>query len=132
MEHLRDAAHACVYRACGFGALAIFCLLVGMSHDSLAMLRCGGILTTLMALILYLKARRAPSRDYKRTEMWLYVPKEKRPPATLAQWAVGNVLHEAYSRTAQWAFGFAIGFWSLALLVSAGRRLGWLSSAPIW
>ncbi len=132
MEHLREAAYSCIYRACGFAALAIFCMLIGMSHDSLAMLRCGGVLTTLTGLVLYLKARNAPVRDHRRTEMWLYIPKDRRPPASLAQWAVGNVLQEAYSHAAQWAFGFAIAFWSLSLLVSAGRRLGFLTAAPNW
>ena len=74
-------------RACGFGSLAIFCVMIGMSFEPRAAFQAGGFLTTLMAGILMFKAREALTKNYRRTEMWLYLPKEVRPPEAYAQWA---------------------------------------------
>jgi len=41
--------------------------------------------TTLMAGILIFKAREAPTKNYRKTEMWLYLPKEVRPPEAYAR-----------------------------------------------
>jgi hypothetical protein len=128
MEPLRTAAYESVLRGCGFAALAIFCFLVGLSFDGLIMMRAGGACTTLTALILFMKALNAPSRDYRTTEMWLYIKQADRPPAATAQQTVGAILREAYSRAAMVAFGFAIAFWGLALAFSLARRLGYLAT----
>ena len=40
-----------------------------------------------MALILIYKAHEALTKDYRRTEMWLYIEKDQRPPEAYAQWA---------------------------------------------
>jgi hypothetical protein len=126
VEPLRNAAYETVLRGCGFGALTIFCMLIGLAHDPLAMMRGGGILTTLMACVLYLKAHNAPTRDYRATEMWLYVKQDDRPPPAYAQLMVGAVLKEAYSRAAFFAVSFALGFWALAVLTVIARRFGLL------
>jgi hypothetical protein len=128
MERLREAAYESVLRGCGFAALAILCFLVGMSFDPLAMMRGGGVLTTLTGFVLLLKAWAAPSRDYRTTEMWLYVKKADRPPASIAQKTIGAILAEAYNRAALYAFGFAIAFWSLALACSMARRVGLIAT----
>ena len=41
-----------VLRACLFGSLAIFCVMVGMSFEPRLAFQAGGTLTTLMAVIL--------------------------------------------------------------------------------
>ena len=33
-----------------------------------------------MTLVLVFKAREARTKDHRRTEMWLYLPKDRRPP----------------------------------------------------
>ena len=81
-----------------------------------------GFLTTIMAFILILKSREALTKDYRRTEMWLYLPKELRPPQTYAQWASATVLRETYLTFAQWTAGIAIGIWMLALAFSVLTR----------
>ena len=82
MEHMRRVAYETVLRACGFGSLAIFCVMIGLSFEPRAAFQAGGFLTTLMALILIFKAREALTKNYRRTEMWLYLPKEfARPQA---------------------------------------------------
>ena len=49
-----------------------------------------------LALILAAYAYWAPSRSYKRTEVWLILAKEKRPPAAYAQRVIGNILRDTY------------------------------------
>src|SRR3954471_24772339 len=87
MEHMRRIGFETVLRACGFGSLAIFCVMIGLSFEPRLAFRTGGTLTIFMAGILLYKAREALTKDYRRTEMWLYIEKEHRPPAAYAQWA---------------------------------------------
>lgn len=115
MEHMRRIAFETVSRACGFGSLAIFCVMVGMSFEPRMAFQGGGFLTTLMALILIFKAYEARTKPYRKTEMWLYLPKEQRPPETYAQWASSTVLWETYLTFARWTSAIAIAMWVLAL-----------------
>jgi hypothetical protein len=117
MEHMRQVAFATVLRACGFGSLAIFCV-IGLSFQPRAAFRAGGFLTTLMTGILIFKAREARTKNYRKTEMWLYLPKEVRPPEAYAQWASSTVLRETYLVFAKWTAAIAIVMWVLALLFS--------------
>jgi hypothetical protein len=119
MEHMRRIAYETVLRACGFGSLAIFCVMIGMSFMPKFAFQAGGFLTTLMCAILMLKAYEANSKDYRRTEMWLYLEKDQRPPAAYAQWASATVLRETYLRFAMWTSAIAIVMWVIALLLPA-------------
>ena len=65
MEEMRKVAFASVARGCGFGMLAIVCVMVGMSFDPRAVFQAGGILTLMMMFILILKARYALTQNYK-------------------------------------------------------------------
>jgi hypothetical protein len=116
MEQIRLLAYESVLRACGFGSLAIFCVMVGLSFDARAAFQAGGFLTVLMTLILIYKAWEAPSRSHRRTELWLYLPKELRPPDHVAQWAVATALRETYLMFARWTSLIAIVMWTLALV----------------
>jgi hypothetical protein len=116
MEQMRRVAYETVLRACGFGSLAIFCTMVGMSFMPRLAFQAGGFLTTLMALILIFKAYEARSKDYRRTEMWLYLERNERPPAAYAQWASATVLRETYLTFALWTSMIAIALWVLALV----------------
>jgi hypothetical protein len=118
MEYMRRIAFETALRACLFGSLAIFCVMVGMSFDPHLAFKAGGFLTTLMTAILILKAYEARTKDYRRTEMWLYLPQEQRPPAAYAQWASATVLRETYLRFALWTSAIAIAMWTIALLLS--------------
>jgi hypothetical protein len=119
MEHMRRVAFETAMRACGFASLAIFCVMVGLSFDPHAAFQAGGFLTILMTLVLMVKAREARTKDYRRTEMWLYLPEEHRPPAAHAQWASATVLRETYLLIAHWTAAVAIAMWVLALLLLA-------------
>jgi hypothetical protein len=118
MEHMREVAFATVLRACGFGSLAIFCVMIGLSFEPRAAFQAGGFLTTLMVLILLFKAREALTKHYRKTEMWLYLPKDVRPPEAYAQWASSTVLRETYLTFAKWTSAIAIALWALALAFS--------------
>ncbi len=116
MQEMRQIAFEIVQRACLFGSLAIFCVMVGMSFEPRLAFQAGGTLTTLMALILLYKAREALTKDYRRTEMWLYMPKDIRPPEAYAQLASSTILRETYLTFALWTSAIAIAMWVVALL----------------
>jgi hypothetical protein len=115
---MRRIAYETALRACGFAALAIFCIMVGLSFHPRAAFQAGGTLTTFMALVLMFKAREARTKPYRRTEMWLYLPKEHRPPEAYAQIVSATVLRETYLVFARWTAAIAIVMWVIALLLS--------------
>jgi hypothetical protein len=118
MDELRRIAYEIVLRACGFGSLAIFCFMVGLSFEPRIAFQSGGVLTMFMTGVLFLKALEAPYRPYRRTEMWLYVPEELRPPAGSAQQLISLVLRETYLTFALWTSIIAIVMWGIALVFS--------------
>jgi hypothetical protein len=118
MEHMRRIAYETVMRACAFASLAIFCVMVGMSFQPRLAFQAGGFLTILMSVILIIKAYEARTKPYRRTEMWLYLPKELRPPEAYAQWASATVLRETYLTFARWTAAIAIVMWVIALAFS--------------
>ena len=68
-----------------------------------------------MSFILIMKAFEARTKDYRRTEMWLYIEPNERPPAAYAQWASATVLRETYLTFALWTSAVEIVMWVLAL-----------------
>lgn len=118
MEDMRRVAYATVLRACGFGSLAIFCFMVGLSFEPRIAFQSGGVLTMIMTGILLLKAQEARTKPYRRTEMWLYLPKEHRPPAASAQQLTSVVLRETYMTFALWTSLVAVAMWAFALFFS--------------
>lgn len=118
MEEMRRIAYETVMRACGFGSLAIFCVMIGMSFEPRLAFQAGGTLTTGMALVLIYKAREAKTKDYRRTEMWLYLPKDFRPAEGSAQWATSTVMRDTYLTFALWTSAIAISMWVIALVFS--------------
>ena len=118
MEHMRRIAYETVMRACAFASLAIFCVMVGMSFQPRLAFQAGGFLTILMSVVLIIKAYEARTKPYRRTEMWLYLPKELRPPEAHAQWASATVLRETYLTFARWSAAIAIGMLVIAFVFS--------------
>ncbi len=131
MEHMRRVAFETVFRACGFGALAIFCVMTGMSFHPKLAFQAGGFLTTIMAFILILKSREALTKDYRKTEMWLYIDKDFRPPEAYAQWASATVLRDTYLTFALWTSLISIVMWAIALVFSiAGTKATFSLTEP--
>jgi hypothetical protein len=115
-------AHETAMRACLFGALVIFCVMVGLSFMPRLAFQCGSFLTAVMSLILLYKAHEARTKDHRRTEMWLYLPQEHRPPTVYAQRVIATVLRETYLLFARWTGILAFVLLLLALLVNLA---GW-------
>jgi hypothetical protein len=122
LEEMRKAAFESVSRGCGFAFLGIACAMMGMS-DPRTMFQAGGIMTLIMTFVLLMKARFALTKDYKRTEMWLMLPKDFRPPERYAQWAASTVLRDAYFTFAKYAVFTSIVMWVIALFF--GITLGY-------
>jgi hypothetical protein len=118
MDEMRRIAFETVLRACGFGSLTIFCIMIGLSFEPRISFQTGGTLTLLMAGILMFKAREALTKPYRSTEMWLYLPKDLRPPTSSAQQTTSTIMRETYLMFAYWTSGVAVGMWSLALVFS--------------
>jgi len=121
---MRHIAYDTCLRACSFGGLAIFCVMIGMSFDGRAAFQAGGTLTLLMTLVLMFKAREARTKPYRRTELWLYLPKEHRPPEQYAQWASATVLRDTYLTFARWTALISIVMWAIALAFMLLAYLG--------
>lgn len=96
MRAIENAAFVSVGRACGFAGLGLFCLVFGLSYDPVLAARTGGVLSLVVMLILAGFAMRAPTRPYKRTEVWLILAKEDRPTAPTAQQVIGASLRRTY------------------------------------
>ncbi len=118
MDDIRRIAYETVLRACGFGSLAIFCVMIGMSFEPRLAFQAGGVLTLLMTGILILKAYEARTKDHRHTEMWLYLPEERRPAKAEAQWAISTIMRETYFLFARWTAIISIVMWVIALFFS--------------
>ena len=114
----RRVAYEIVLRACGFGSLTIFCIMIGLSFLPRSAFQAGGVLSMMMTLVLVLKAREARTKDHRRTEMWLYLPKESRPPQAYAQRTISTVMRETYLLFARWTAIVSIVMWAIALFFS--------------
>ena len=123
MEEMRRIAYETVLRACAFASLAIFCVMIALSFLPRAAFQAGGFLSIVVTLVLVLKAREARTKDHRRTEMWLYLPKESRPPQALAQKLVSTLMREIYLQFARWTAIISIVMWTIALFFSAVETL---------
>jgi hypothetical protein len=119
MDEMSRIAHETVLRACGFASLAIFCVMIGLSFLPRSAFQAGGFLSMTMTLVLIFKAREARTKDHRRTEMWLYLPKESRPPQALAQQMISSLMRETYLSFARWTAIISIVMWTIALIFSA-------------
>jgi hypothetical protein len=114
MKAIENAAYISIGRACGFAGLAIFCIIFGLSFDPPLAARIGGVLCVMLALILAGYAYWAPVRPYKRTELWLILAKDKRPPADFAQRVIGNALRDTYIWFSRQSALIAIAFLAMS------------------
>jgi len=97
MDAIENAAYVSVGRACGFAGLAVFCVMFGLSFEPILAARAGAVLCLGLTVILALYAYYAPARPYKRTELWLILAKDQRPPAEFAQDVIGRTLRDTYA-----------------------------------
>lgn len=117
LSKIERAAEQSVGRGVGFGALAIALVIAGLAgYPSLA-LKAGAALSLLMWAILRLKALRAPTRPFKRTEVWLLLePRPDWPPERVQQ-LVGAALKAVLERYARHVLLVALGLWLASLML---------------
>jgi hypothetical protein len=118
LDDLRRIAYETVLRACGFASLAIFCVMIGLSFIPRSAFQAGGFLTMVMTAVLVYKAAEARTKDHRRTELWLYLSKERRPPKNFAQPAISSVMRETYFTFAYWTAIVSVVMWGIALAFS--------------
>lgn len=119
LERIRVAAEISVGRAVGFAALAIGCVVVGLSSDPRLALRSGALLSLLTAAILCLHALAASRRSYRRTEIWLLIDKPRHLQDAVAQRLIGTALGNVLRHYARWCGVVGVLFWLASLAWSA-------------
>ncbi len=95
-----------------------------LAWPGLAM-RSGAILFLVTSAILMLKAAQAPTRNYRRTEVWLLLGKQHDLPEARAQAIFGEVLRSTYVRFAQLTAAAAAALWIVDVairLIGPGAR----------
>src|SRR5262245_57566755 len=105
--NIESLAERSVARGCGFAALAIFTLMVGLSWDGAVACEIGCLLMLLVCAILLLKAWRAPYRPFRRTELWMMLDRRQRPSPAVAQRVIGGMLRGCYMQFALHAAGLS-------------------------
>ena len=117
MDAIENAAFVSVGRACGFAGLGLFCLMFGLSFEPPLAARAGGLVCLAITVVLAAYAAMARRRPYKRTELWLILAKDQRPPAAIAQQVIGQTLRITYLWFAQQTALMAIVLWFSALVL---------------
>lgn len=121
-ERIRELAMVSIGRACLFGLLAIATFMFALLAWPGTAMRSGAILFLVTSAILMLKAAQAPTRDYRRTEVWLLLGKRHDLPEPRAQAIFGEILRSTYVRFAQLTVAASVALW----IVDVGMRLSGL------
>lgn len=125
MDRIEHLAEISVARGCAFAALAIFTMTIGLLGMPAIALKTAGGAALLTAVILWLKARLAKTRPYKRTELWLMLKPAERPAPAIAQTVIARALRECYLK---FAYRFSAG---AGVLLALGLIVGWSQSGTI-
>ena len=120
----RELADASIRRACGFGLVAIFTTMIGLSAEPYIAVRCGAFMITLAAVILLWRGQTAPRRRYRDTEVWLMI-RDTAPAISKdrLQRLIGGALADSYYWHARIAAYIAVTMWAVALLMWMGHKL---------
>lgn len=125
MDRIRQFADLSIRRACGFGLLAIGTASMGLVSDMFLATKLAAICASAMAAILLFKALQAPTRSYKRTEVWILLDKRHGLPESRAQQVFGDILRERFMWHATvTATGAGILWLATGVIALAGRRHG--------
>jgi hypothetical protein len=115
LQSIEEQAEVCIARGCGFAALAILTLIVGLSWDMTLACEVGGVLVLAACAVLMFKAYRALYRPVRRTELWMSLESGVRPSAAIAQQVIGAVLRGCYLRFALHAAALSVALLTLSL-----------------
>lgn len=122
MDRIQYFAGVSVRRACGFGVLAIVTMVSGFAPIPLLAVKLAATLTTLMGVILALKALHAPKKPYRRTELWILLGKKHGLPEARAQRVLMGTLQGLYIAYAEVAGWVALALWGAALILQIALR----------
>lgn len=117
MSDVERAAELSVGRAVGFAALAIGTAMLGFAFEPALSFLVGSAGALLTAVVLELKARLAPHRPYRRTEVWALLEPRPAWSAEVAQRIVAATLAATFRRYARLAFATALALWVTSLLL---------------
>lgn len=117
MQELEAFAVLSVRRACGFGALAIATLMLGLVGTPAVAFETGAVCCLLMALILYWKSDHALRQDHRKTELWMMLAETHRPPHDVAAVVVPRILRRTYLEHCRLALSAACGLALPALVL---------------
>ena len=121
-DRIRELAVVSIGRACLFGLLAIITFMFALLAWPGLALRSGAILFLVTSAILLLKAAEAPTRNYRRTEVWLLLGKQHDLPEARAQAIFGEVLRSTYVQFARITAVTSVVLW----IADVGIRLSGL------
>lgn len=113
---VRQAAFLSTARGCGFATLGIVMTMLGLAYEPTTALKLGGGAFLATALILVLKAWRAPNRPFRETEVWMLLDEHQRPARDFAQSAIAYARAEAFYRFAYICASTAMLLLALALV----------------
>lgn len=119
MDRIRQAAQTSILRALGFTALAIGTFMAGLSFEPALCFGTGATLTGIAAAVLWWKGAQAPTRGYRKTEVWILLDRDLGLPPERAQEAIGGILRELYYHYARITAGLAVAFWLTSLAIRA-------------
>jgi hypothetical protein len=123
MDHIRKLAWVSIARGCAFGFLAIFCFSFAFINRPAFALTSGGVGMLLMAFILMLKASRSDQLSHKRTEIWIMLSPDMRPPPDVASGIIMRIRRDVMLQFAYgWAVASAAAFAMATTLRLAGFR----------
>lgn len=114
LDHIKAAAMTSVGRACLFFLLAVTTVMAGLTAWPYLAFKSGAILTTLLAMVLTLRATLVHRQDIGRTETWFMLRKANEKPDEQARRVIAGVLRETYRTLALYAALIAVGCWMFA------------------
>jgi hypothetical protein len=120
-DHIERLTTVSVARGVGFACLAVFCFTVGFAGDTINLLRFGGFGALLIAVSLFIKAKNANPKFYRRTEVWIMLAEDMRPPPDVAARMVTDarrVVLLRWSLRAASAAGFFLGGAVIFMLIA--------------
>lgn len=95
-DAIRRCAEISIRRGCGFAAIAIFSAMIGAASEPAICFKLGAGFAALTAVILYCRGRAAPTRNFRRTEVWLMLGDAPALPRERLQSMIGGALAEIY------------------------------------
>lgn len=123
MNEIEKLADLSVKRGCAFALLAITTVMTGLAGMPLIALKSGAILLALMVAVLSFRAVFAANQSCRRTEVWVMLGQNRRPPEAQAQRLISEALRAAYWRYAELSAVGSLILWLLALVFWAAGKV---------